>query len=100
MITINKDDILNEVKNITIKDFHDGYWVDDITYVNYLEISEKLKELLKHLILDDNVEIFAEYWLDDDTFHYSLMSEYEMVSINNLIECEHLNNLFISLITK
>jgi hypothetical protein len=86
-----KKEIRNEINKITKKDFSSMQWLDDITFFCYIDISEKLMELLG----GEQTLIHAEYWKDEDKFVYLKQSyEYAEKTKESLV-CQHLNKLML-----
>ena len=62
------------------------YWLDDVTFL------VEFKEVPKHLALlydvhqGSNYELYAEYWTEDDSFHYVLKLEDKYHVINQYID--------------
>lgn len=86
---------INIEKEITKESINGGNWLDDVTYVCYISMSDKLQELLGDIIDHSRVDLMAEYWEDEKSYHYILMFEDDNVVINDKIECEYLNNLLL-----
>lgn len=67
-----KINIKKELKKITTKDFSGGNgWSDNVTFHCYLNLSEKLKTLLRTEA--DVVE--CEYWKDENSCHYNVFED-------------------------
>lgn len=93
--------IRNEVNKITKDDFNYGYYLDRETFICEIKISEKLQSLLGA----DKPILEAEYWLDDNSYHYLIHyvdeetgEVVETTNPNDSLVCKHLNNLMASFI--
>ena len=89
-----------KIESITKEDFVYYYWCDKDTFYCDIEMNDNIKNLLKDIIEDEDCSLYAEYWKDDDSFHYCLVFGYESVSVADRLECEYLNNLVLNFANK
>jgi hypothetical protein len=82
---LNKKEIINEIEKLTENDFYNKYWLDKITFVSHIKISNELKTLLNYYIENDEVILVGEYWADDNSFRYILEFEDDRIAIEEII---------------